>query len=63
MKFANHYLLASILLVFLIGPVAFDYGLLSIVNLEIKVTYNGFKLCNFVPSGIFASFPINKKKD
>ena len=35
MKFANHYLLASILLVFLIGPVAFDYGLLSIVNLEI----------------------------
>ena len=35
MKFANHYLLASILLVFFIGPVAFDYGLLSIVNLEI----------------------------
>ena len=35
MKFANHYLLASIILVFLIGPVAFDYGLLSIVNLEI----------------------------
>ena len=35
MKFANNYLLASILLVFLIGPVAFDYGLLSIVNLEI----------------------------
>ena len=35
MKFVNHYLLASILLVFLIGPVAFDYGLLSIVNLEI----------------------------
>ena len=35
MKFANHYLLASVLLVFLIGPVAFDYGLLSIVNLEI----------------------------
>lgn len=35
MKFAKHYLLASILLVFFIGPVAFDYGLLSIVNLEI----------------------------
>ena len=35
MKFANHYLLASILLVFFIGPVAFDYGLLTIVNLEI----------------------------
>jgi hypothetical protein len=35
MKFANHYLLASIILVFFIGPVAFDYGLLSIVNLEI----------------------------
>ena len=35
MKFANHYLLASIFLVFFIGPVAFDYGLLSIVNLEI----------------------------
>ena len=35
MKFANHYLLASILLVFFIGQVAFDYGLLSIVNLEI----------------------------
>ena len=35
MKFANHYLLASILLVFFIVPVAFDYGLLSIVNLEI----------------------------
>ncbi len=35
MKCANHYLLASILLVFFIGPVAFDYGLLSIVNLEI----------------------------
>ena len=35
MKFANHYLLTSILLVFFIGPVAFDYGLLSIVNLEI----------------------------
>ena len=35
MKFANHYLLASILLVFFVGPVAFDYGLLSIVNLEI----------------------------
>ena len=35
MKFANHYLLASILLVFFIGPVAFDYGLLSIINLEI----------------------------
>ena len=35
MKNANHYLLASILLVFFIGPVAFDYGLLSIVNLEI----------------------------
>ena len=35
MRFANHYLLASILLVFFIGPVAFDYGLLSIVNLEI----------------------------
>ena len=35
MKLANHYLLASILLVFFIGPVAFDYGLLSIVNLEI----------------------------
>ena len=35
MKFANYYLLASILLVFFIGPVAFDYGLLSIVNLEI----------------------------
>ena len=35
MKFAIHYLLASILLVFFIGPVAFDYGLLSIVNLEI----------------------------
>ena len=35
MKFANHYLLESILLVFFIGPVAFDYGLLSIVNLEI----------------------------
>ena len=35
MKYANHYLLASIILVFFIGPVAFDYGLLSIVNLEI----------------------------
>jgi voltage-gated potassium channel len=35
MKFANHYLLASLILVFFIGPVAFDYGLLSIVNLEI----------------------------
>ena len=35
MKFANHYLLASILLVFFIGPIALDYGLLSIVNLEI----------------------------
>ena len=35
MKFANHYLLASILLVFFIGPVAFDYGLLSVTNLEI----------------------------
>ena len=35
MKFANHYLLTSIILVFFIGPVAFDYGLLSIVNLEI----------------------------
>ena len=35
MKFANHYLLASIFLVFFIGPVAFDCGLLSIVNLEI----------------------------
>jgi len=35
MKFANHYLLASIILVFFIGPVVFDYGLLSIVNLEI----------------------------
>ena len=35
MKNANHYLLASILLVFFVGPVAFDYGLLSIVNLEI----------------------------
>ena len=35
MKFANHYLLASILLVFFIGPVAFDYGLLSIIDLEI----------------------------
>ena len=35
MKFANHYLLAAIILVFFIGPVAFDYGLLSIVNLEI----------------------------
>ena len=35
MKFANHYLLASIFLVFFIGPIAFDYGLLSIVNLEI----------------------------
>ena len=35
MKFANHYLLASIILVFFIVPVAFDYGLLSIVNLEI----------------------------
>ena len=35
MKFANHYLLASILLDFFIGPVAFDYGLLSLVNLEI----------------------------
>ena len=35
MKFANRYLLASIFLVFFIGPVAFDYGLLSIVNLEI----------------------------
>ena len=35
MKFANHYLLASIILVFFIGPVAFDYGLISIVNLEI----------------------------
>ena len=35
MKFASHYLLASIFLVFFIGPVAFDYGLLSIVNLEI----------------------------
>ena len=35
MKYANHYLLASILLVFFLGPVAFDYGLLSLVNLEI----------------------------
>ena len=35
MKFANHYLLASIILVFFIGPIAFDYGLISIVNLEI----------------------------
>ena len=35
MKCANHYLLASILLVFFIGPVAFDYGLLSVTNLEI----------------------------
>lgn len=35
MKFANHYLLASLILVFFIGPVAFDYGLLSIINLEI----------------------------
>ena len=35
MKNANHYLLASILLVFFIGPVAFDYGLLSIIDLEI----------------------------
>ena len=35
MKFANHYLLASLILVFFIGPVAFDYGLLSIMNLEI----------------------------
>ena len=35
MKFANHYLLTSIILVFFIGPVAFDYGLLSIDNLEI----------------------------
>ena len=35
MKNANHYLLASILLVFFLGPVGFDYGLLSIINLEI----------------------------
>jgi voltage-gated potassium channel len=35
MKFANHYLLASILLVFFLGPIGFDYGLLSIMNLEI----------------------------
>ena len=35
MKFASHYLLASIILVFFIGPIAFDYGLISIVNLEI----------------------------
>ncbi len=35
MKFANHYLLASILLVFFLGPIGFDYGLLSIINLEI----------------------------
>ena len=35
MKFANHYLLASILLVFFLGPIGFDCGLLSIMNLEI----------------------------
>ena len=35
MKFANHYLLASIFLVFFLGPIGFDYGLLSIMNLEI----------------------------
>ena len=35
MKFANHYLLASILLVFFFGPIGFDSGLLSIMNLEI----------------------------
>jgi len=35
MKFAHRYLLASIILVFLLGPIGFDYGLLSIVNLEI----------------------------
>jgi voltage-gated potassium channel len=35
MKFANHYLLASIFLVFFLGPIGFDYGLLSIINLEI----------------------------
>lgn len=35
MKYANHYLLLSILLVFFLGPVGFDYGFLSIMNLEI----------------------------
>lgn len=35
MKFANHYLLVSIFLVFFLGPIGFDYGLLSIMNLEI----------------------------
>lgn len=35
MKLTNHYLLASIFFVFFLGPIAFDYGLLSITNLEI----------------------------
>ena len=35
MKYANHYLLASIILVMFLGPMAFDYGILSVINLEI----------------------------
>ena len=35
MKYANYYLLASIVLVMFLGPMAFDYGMLSLVNLEI----------------------------
>ena len=35
MKYANHYLLASIILVMFLGPMAFDYGMLSVINLEI----------------------------
>ena len=35
MKYANNYLLASIILVMFLGPMAFDYGILSVINLEI----------------------------
>ena len=35
MKYVNHYLLASIILVMFLGPMAFDYGILSVINLEI----------------------------
>jgi len=35
MKYANHCLLASIILVMFLGPMAFDYGILSVINLEI----------------------------
>ena len=35
MKYANHYLLASLILVMFLGPMAFDYGILSVINLEI----------------------------